>query len=68
MATTVTPENSFRLSSSKLLKPEARLDDPARIARVIAKLMDPEWREFVEQEQQERRIASLSPSEARPLP
>ena len=68
MATTVTPENSFWLSSTKLLKPEARLDDATRIAQAIAKLMDPEWREFVEQEQQERRTASLSPSEARPLP
>jgi hypothetical protein len=67
MATAVTPDSSW-LSSTKLHKPEGRLEDAARIARAIANLMDPEWREFVEREQQERRTASLSPSEARPLP
>jgi hypothetical protein len=66
LAITLTPDNSSRLLSAKLLKSEAR--DAARIAQAIAKLMDPEWREFVAGEQQERRIASLSPSEARPLP
>jgi hypothetical protein len=62
-----TPENPSWLSSAKLLKPEARLDDAAHIARAIAQLMDPEWREFVAREQEERGIASLSASEARPL-
>jgi hypothetical protein len=55
-AITGTPENPSWLSSAKLLKPEARLNDATRIARAIAQLMDPEWREFVEREQQERRI------------
>jgi hypothetical protein len=68
MATTVAPGNLSSLLSTELLKPEARLDDATRVARAIAKLMDPEWREFVEQEQEERRIASLKPSEPRPLP
>jgi hypothetical protein len=66
LAITVAPENSSRLLSTKMLKPEARFDDVACIALAIAQLMDPEWREFVEQEQ--HRIASSSLSEAQPLP
>ena len=61
-AITVTPENSWLLSS-KLPKSEARLDDAESIARAIAQLMDPEWREYVDREQQEqhkRRIVALS--------
>jgi hypothetical protein len=66
---TVAAENSSRFLSRELLEREARLEDYARIARAIAQRMDPEWREFVEQEQQlEREIAWLSPSEAQPLP
>jgi len=59
LAITVTPENSSRFLSRELLEPEARLDDAACIAQAIAELTDPEWREFVDQEQRERRIASL---------
>ena len=66
LAITVTPENSARFLSRELLEPEARLDDADCIARAVAQLMDPEWREFVEQEQ--HRIASSSLSEAQPLP
>lgn len=51
LAITVTPESSSRLFSTKLLEPEARIDDADRIARAIADLMDPEWWEFVDQEQ-----------------
>jgi transcription initiation factor TFIIIB Brf1 subunit/transcription initiation factor TFIIB len=54
LAITVTPENSSPLLSTKLLKPEVRLEDAACVARAIAQLMDPEWREFVDQEQHKR--------------
>jgi hypothetical protein len=58
---TVTAENSSRFLSTELLEQEARLEGYARIARGIAQHMDPEWREFVEQEQQlEREIALLT--------
>ena len=66
LAITAAPENSSRLSSTKMLKPEACLYDVACIALSIAQLMDPEWREFVEQEQ--HLVASSSLSEAQPLP
>jgi hypothetical protein len=58
-AITVTPENSSRLLSTELLAPETRREDAACIARAIAQLLDHEWREFVDQEQRERQIASL---------
>ncbi len=65
---TVAAENSSRFLSTELLKREARLEDYAYIARAIAQRMHPEWREFVEQEQQlERENALLTPSEAQPL-
>jgi hypothetical protein len=57
-------ENPSRLLGTKPLEPAARLDDAVCIARAIAKLMDPEWREVVEQEQRKRRMSSSSPSEA----
>ena len=66
LAITAAPENSSRLLSTKMLKPEANLGDVACIALSIAQLMDPEWREFVEQEQ--HLVASSSLSEAQPLP
>lgn len=50
---TVIPENSS-LMSTKPLEPEARLDDADCIARAVAQLMDPEWWEFINQEQQGR--------------
>ena len=54
---TVAAKNSSRFLSTELHEPEARLEDAACIARAIAQRMDPEWREFVEQEQLERGIA-----------
>jgi hypothetical protein len=59
LAITVTPENSSRLLSKELLGPKTRREDAACIARAIAQLLDHEWREFVDQEQREREIASL---------
>ena len=53
-ATTVIPENYSSLVSTKPLEPEARLDDADRIARAVAQLMDPEWWESINQEQQKR--------------
>jgi hypothetical protein len=57
-------ENPSRLLGTELFKPAERLDDAVRVARAIAELMDPEWREFVEQEQREHRVrvSSLGPS------
>jgi hypothetical protein len=61
----VTAENSSWLLTGQRFEPEAYLVDAARIAQAIAQLMDPEWREVVDEEQREkRRIASLSRSEA----
>jgi hypothetical protein len=54
----VVAENSSRLLSRNL--PEARLDDAVCIAQAIAQLMDPEWRELVDQEQHKRKAAPLS--------
>jgi len=64
LTVTLAPKNSSRSSSAKLLEPEVRLDDAACIAQAIAELMDPEWREFVDQEQRKRSMASLGLSEA----
>lgn len=59
---------SWLLTREELFKPEERLDDAVRIAQAIGRLMDPEWREIVDQEQREkRRIASLGISRAKPL-
>jgi len=59
-----TAESTSWLLTREQTEPEVRLDDAARIARAIAQLMDPEWREFVDEEQREkRRIASLTRSE-----
>jgi hypothetical protein len=52
--------NSPRLLSRELLETAARLDGAACIAQAISQRMDPEWREFVDQEQRKRRNASLS--------
>jgi hypothetical protein len=54
---TVAAENSSRLVSGELLKPKARREDAACVAQAIAQLMDPEWREVVDQERRKRRIA-----------
>ena len=56
---TVAAENSSRLLSTELLEPKTRREDAACVAQAIAQLMDPEWREFVDQEQRKRRIASF---------
>ena len=48
---TVAAENPSRLLSTELLEPTTRREDAACVAQAIAKLMDPEWREFVDQEQ-----------------
>lgn len=48
---TVAAKNSSRLLSRELLKPETRREDAACVAQAIAQLMDPEWREVVDQEQ-----------------
>jgi hypothetical protein len=65
---TVAAENS-RALRTKPIEPDAGLEDAARIAQAIAQRMDPEWREFVDQEQRKRkskrtpkRSASLSPN------
>ena len=54
----VARENVSRSLSIEPLEPEVSLDvaDAACIARAIAQRMDPEWREFVAQEQFERMI------------
>ena len=53
------------LTREELFEPTERLDDAVRIAHAIAQLMDPEWRELVDEEQREkRRIASLALSKA----
>lgn len=56
-------EISVRSLEIELLEPEASPEaaDAAGIARAIAQRMDPEWREFVAQEQVDRMIASLEP-------
>lgn len=47
------------LLTKELSEPEESLDEAARIASAIAQLMDPEWREFVEEERRTKRgIAS----------
>jgi hypothetical protein len=46
----VTAENSSWLLSTELLEPKTRHEDAACVAQAIAQLMDPEWREVVEQE------------------
>ena len=60
-AITGTPKNSWLLSS-KLPKSEARLDDAESIARAIAQLMDPEWQELVDREQQKHRTDEVTKS------
>jgi hypothetical protein len=56
-----TAANVSWLLTKVLSAPEESLDDAARIASAIAQLMDPEWREFVDEEQRKkRRIASWS--------
>jgi hypothetical protein len=64
-AIVVAREDSSLSLSIELLKREDNPEsaDAARIARAIAQRMDPEWREFVAQEQFERMIASFSPAE-----
>jgi hypothetical protein len=54
----VARENSSRTLSIEPLEPEVSPDiaEAACIARAIAQRMDPEWREFVAQEQFERMI------------
>ena len=48
-----------------MVEPTERLDDAARIAQAIWELMDPEWRELVDEEKREkRRVASLALSQA----
>jgi hypothetical protein len=51
---TVVAENSRGLRT-KPIEPDAGLEDAARIAQAIAQRMDPEWREFVDQEQRKRK-------------
>lgn len=46
-----TAANLSWLLTKDLFEPEESLDDAARIASAIAQLMDPEWREFVNEEQ-----------------
>jgi hypothetical protein len=65
---TMVAENSRGLRT-KPIEPDAGLEDAARIAQAIAQRMDPEWREFVDQEQRKRkskrtpkRPVSLSPN------
>ena len=59
---------SWLLTREELFEPEKRFDDAVRIARAIGQLMDPEWRELVDQEQQEKSgIASLGLSKDSPL-
>ena len=58
MSAIVAHANSSRSLSTELLEPDDAVD-AACIARAIAQRMDPEWREFVAQEQFERMIASF---------
>ena len=66
----VAREDSSLLLSLELLEPdESQREESCEaaeancIAQAIAQRMDPEWREFVAQEQFERMIASFSHSE-----
>jgi hypothetical protein len=56
---TVAAENSSRLLSKELLEPKTHREDAACVAQAIAQLMDPVWREVVDQEQRKRGIASF---------
>ena len=63
---TAVAENSRGLRT-KPIEADADLEDAARIAQAIAQRMDPEWREFVDQEQRKRKSKrtpkrSVSPS------
>jgi hypothetical protein len=51
---TLAAENSRGLRT-KQIEPDAGLEDAARIAQAIAQRMDPEWREFIDHEQRERK-------------
>ena len=65
MKISATAEHFSWLTREELFEPTERLDDAVRIAQAIAELMDPEWRELVDEEQREkRRIASLALSKA----
>ena len=65
MKISATAEHFSWLTREELFEPTERLDDAVRIAKAIAQLMDPEWRELVDEEQREkRRIASLALSKA----
>ena len=55
---TVAGENFSQLLSKELLKPKTRHEDAACVAQAIAQLMDPERREFVDQERRAG-VASL---------
>jgi hypothetical protein len=53
------------VTREELFEPTERLDDAVRIAQAIWELMDPEWREPVDEEQREKRkVASLALSQA----
>ena len=61
MKISATAEHFSWLTREELFEPTERLDDAVRIAKAIWELMDPEWRELVDEEQREkRRIASLA--------
>jgi len=51
---TAVDENSRGLRTQPI-EADADLEDAARIAQAIAQRMDPEWREFVDQEQRKRK-------------
>jgi hypothetical protein len=60
----VVREISSRSLNTELLKPDVGASDAADaacIARAIAERMDPEWREFIAQEQFDRMVASFEP-------
>jgi hypothetical protein len=65
MKISATAEHFSWLTREELFEPTECLDDSVRIAQAIWKLMDPEWRELVDEEQREkRRVASLALSQA----
>jgi hypothetical protein len=65
MRINATTEHFSWLTREELFEPTERLNDAVHIAQAIWELMDPEWREIVDEEQRERRrTASLALSKA----
>ena len=61
MSISASAEHLCWLTREKTFEPTERPDDAVRIAQAIWERMDPEWRELVDEENQEQhRLASLA--------